>query len=76
MTRNTLLSLTAAGLLLTGATAMADTTSPQTGTRIKQLPKIIVNDTANKQTVQDDDADLSPELQAILAEAEATENAE
>ncbi len=48
--------------------------NPVTGSRIKQLPSITVQDpVAEKAPVTADNRDLDEALQAILAEAEAAE---
>jgi len=77
MKNKSLLTIAAFGVVLCAPMATADEArTGVTGSRIKQLPAISVQDpTADKALVNADNSDLDAELQAILAEAEAAENA-
>lgn len=76
MNKKSLLTTCALAALLGAPTVLAndaDRTSV-TGSRIKQLPSITVQDpVAEKAPVTADNRDLDETLQAILAEAEAAE---
>ena len=70
-----LTAVLAAALMCTMPIAIADQSEEaRTGSRIKVLPKIVLHDpVAQKAPTTTDDQDLDPALQAILAEAAASE---
>ncbi|MEO1575349.1 MAG: hypothetical protein AAFU65_10370 [Pseudomonadota bacterium] len=78
MKRSMTCGLLSAALVLMASPALAqdDEAIARTGSRIKTLPKMDVHNPVAEKPVQNaDNADLSPELQAILAEAEQAEAA-
>ena len=78
MKRSMTCGLLSAALVLMASPALAqdEEATAQTGSRIKTLKPIKVHDTVAEKTVQNaDNSDLSPELQAILAEADQAEAA-
>ncbi|MFK7887720.1 MAG: hypothetical protein AB8G16_12750 [Gammaproteobacteria bacterium] len=77
MKTKSLLAIAGLGAVLFAPMATADDAQRGvTGSRIKQLPAISVQDpTAEKKLVNADNSDLDAELQAILAEVEAAESA-
>lgn len=78
MKRSMTCGLLSAAFVLMASPALAqdEEATARTGSRIKTLTPIKVHDSVAEKPVQNaDNADLSPELQAILAEADQAEAA-
>lgn len=79
MKRSITCGLLSGALVLMSSAALAQDgeATARTGSRIKTMPRMVVHDPIAAKPVQNaDNSDLSPELQAILAEAEREEAAD